>query len=247
VSEPVEGRQDPLDGRATVGIADRMVAAARELESKPDAQSTMDASVALALREISGCDGATLSLLERPGRLNVAAHTDDDALACDLLQHALREGPCLEAALDRRIVYGTGLASDPRWPAWGPRAVRVYGINSVLCLQLFTSSETLGTLSLYSRARGAFGPQERDDAVATAAHVAVAIASARQADRLSAAIDTRTVIGQACGILMERFQLGAQQAFDVLARISSQKNVKIREIARELIDTGTLPGTRTDD
>lgn len=223
-------------------LAERMSKAARELQAEPDPQATMEAAVWLAAANVRGCDGAAITMAERRGRIDTPAYTDDVSLGGDLLQYELSEGPCLDALWEERVVHSADVGTDPRWPNWGPRFVSEYGVNSVLCFQLFTREESLGALNLYSRSRAAFDSQDRDDGLALAAHIAVAISAAQTEEQLSRALDSRSLISQSVGILMERYQLNSTAAFEVLSRVSSESNVKIRDIARELIETGRLRG-----
>lgn len=110
-----------------------------------------------------------------------------------------------------------------------------------MCLQLFTAEDTLGALNLYSLQEDAFDETARVEALALARHVAVALAAAQQIGQLRLAIEGRTVIGQAEGILMERFDLTARQSFSTLVRVSSVTNRKLLAIATELVTTGQVP------
>jgi AmiR/NasT family two-component response regulator len=74
-----------------------------------------------------------------------------------------------------------------------------------------------------------------------AAHASVALARIRSERDLWRAIDSRHLIGQAQGILMERFKLSPERAFSVLRRHSQQHNIKLHQVAGELISTGKLP------
>jgi len=96
-------------------------------------------------------------------------------------------------------------------------------------------------LNLYSREPEAFDLDDIYNGEALAAHVAVALAASRQAEQLGMAIATRTVIGQAEGILMERFDISAEQAFAVLRRVSSHSNVKLNRVAEQLVRTRETP------
>jgi transcriptional regulator with GAF, ATPase, and Fis domain len=231
----------PLTGRAS--LAERMSRVARDLQDAPDPAATIRAAAILAEANVRGCDAAALSMIERHGRIETQAYTDEIALGGDLLQYTLGEGPCLTAVWEERVVHSTDLAADPRWPAWGPRVASQYGVHSILCFQLFNRADALGALNLYSRRRAGFDEQDLDDGLALSTHIAIAVTVAQKTDQLTRALDSRTLIGQAVGVVMERYQLDATAAFQVLARISSETNSKILEIARELIDTGRLPGT----
>jgi AmiR/NasT family two-component response regulator len=79
--------------------------------------------------------------------------------------------------------------------------------------------------------------------VAFAAHAAVALEAAQTEAHLRSGLVTRTVIGQAEGILMERLKITADQAFGVLSRLSQESNVKLRDLARNLVETGEIPSS----
>jgi AmiR/NasT family two-component response regulator len=69
----------------------------------------------------------------------------------------------------------------------------------------------------------------------------VALAGAEHEEQLRAGMTSRDLIGQAKGILMERFRLTPHQAFDVLSRVSQELNRKLVDVAAELTETGALP------
>lgn len=123
----------------------------------------------------------------------------------------------------------------------GPRVSTQLGVAGMLCVQLFTTADTLGGLNLYSHRADAFDDDSADVATYLAAHVAVAVAETQNSDQLRLAAVNRTVIGQAQGILMERFSIDAARAFDVLRRVSQDNNVKLRNVAQNLISTRHTP------
>ena len=118
---------------------------------------------------------------------------------------------------------------------------------SALSFQLFVTGSNLGALNLYARRPRAFGEESEDVGLVLAAHAAVALAGAQHEQNLQRAVSSRDTIGQAKGILMERHKLTADQAFDVLARVSQELNRKLVDIARELAETGAVPGDRRRD
>jgi hypothetical protein len=97
----------------------------------------------------------------------------------------------------------------------------------------------LGALNLYSRQGNAYTEDNLDEAIAIAAHAAVA--AAQHIDQLGIGMARRTLIGQAVGILMERYNLDADRAFSVLVRLSSTENRKLFDIASELVDQRRRP------
>lgn len=224
-------------------MTERLTRAARELQSARDPQATMQTAADLAASNVPGCDAAGISLTTRGGGIRTPAVSADFIVDCDLLQDELRQGPCLEAAWNEKVVHSPDVATDDRWPVWGQRVAAEHGIGSVLCLQLFTHNDVLGGINLYSHERHAFDADSLDEAAALAAHIAIAVSSAETQQQLRQAIDTRTLIGQAVGIVMERYRVDAGTAFQVLVRTSSHANVKIRDIAAELVETGNLRGT----
>ncbi len=123
---------------------------------------------------------------------------------------------------------------------FGRRAAEL-GVGSMLCYQLFIEGDQLGAMNLYARTRRAFDDDSEDVGRMLAAHAAVAVAGAEHEENLRTAVNSRDVIGQAKGILMERHKLTADQAFGVLARVSQEMNRKLVDVARELTDTGAVP------
>ena len=129
---------------------------------------------------------------------------------------------------------------DTRWPHWGPR-VAEQGAGSVLSIRLATSTETLGAINLYARETHAFGPDDVDLAVVFAVHATNALNASRLVTGLQTAVHNRHLIGVAQGILMSRYGLSLAHSFDVLRRYSSHRNIKVRDLAQEIVDRGVLP------
>ncbi len=232
-----------LSGMSLEDLTGQLAAVARDLSAE-DVEQTLDKAVALAVDLIHGCDAAGVSLVRRGKSVETPAYTDPRVLRGDELQYELAEGPCMDAVWEHDIVISEDLARDDRWPKWAPRVVEELGARSMLCVQLFTDAETLGGLNLYSWRPGAFSMRDdRHEGLALGAHVAVALASAQQIEHLNAAVVSRTVIGQACGILMERFDIDANRAFQVLQRVSSHTNTKLHQVASQLVETRRLPKT----
>lgn len=223
-------------------LADRLGVIARELRTQSeDVADTLESVVAIATDLVPACDEAGVTLMRRKGGITTPAATGEVARAGDALQVELNEGPCLDALWGQEVVSSSNLAADLRWPQWGPRIARDFEVGSMLCVRLFTDEDTLGALNLYSLREDAFDEMARIEALALAAHVAVALAAAQEIGQLRVAIESRTVIGQAEGILMERFGLSAGQAFAALVRASSVANRKLSAIAGELVASRQLP------
>ncbi|GAA1571366.1 GAF and ANTAR domain-containing protein [Kribbella hippodromi] len=213
---------------------------ALELHKQPDTDRTVQA-VAEFATALVGADHAGVMLVHGRKRVEIAATTGPVVDRADQLQLELDEGPCLSAIEAGATFVITDTRSEPRWPRWC-HEVNQLGIGSVLSIRLATDESKVGALNLYADTVDRFG--DPDDIVVgqiLAQHASIALDSARKLDNLHEAVDGRTVIGQAQGILMERFDLHPDQAFAVLRRYSQQTNTRLGEIARKLVATRELP------
>jgi GAF domain-containing protein len=219
----------------------------RNLFSAGSVTDTLGQVVELAVATVEGCDFAGLFLIDGDV-VTTPVHTHRIVELVDVLQHETGEGPCLDAISQGAIFYAEDLAHDTRWPHFAPQATTA-GIRSVLALPLVADG-TLGAINLYARYPAAFGVVDRAKGAILASLAALALSAAhvyedeeRRSDNFHAALTTREVIGQAQGILMERERIGADEAFDILRRASQHLNVKLREVAQNLVDTGERPDT----
>ena len=206
-------------------------------------QEAMDRAVVVATKIIPGCDAAGVCVVYRGDRIDTHATSTDELKQVDALQHELDEGPCLEALRKDHTVVSNDLATDDRWPTWGPEVVERVGMRSSVSYRLYVNDKDLGALNLSGASAEAFTAEDVQDGLALAAHVGVALAAAQEVQQLEKALNGRTVIGQATGILMERFDLEPDRAFSVLSRMSQQRNVKLREVAEQIVETRQVPTT----
>jgi hypothetical protein len=198
-----------------------------------DLDATLSQVTAAAVELIP--DAAHASITVRHGdSLQTVNTTSQGVLVLDAAQYALHEGPCFEAATDAAQVTAPDLAADPRFPSYGPRAVEA-GISAQAAFRLFErNGGTQGALNLYATKPGAFADLE-DTAALFRSQAAVAIAYAYEITNLNEALETRTTIGQAMGIVMERYHLNDERAFAFLTRLSQHRNVKLRRVAEEIV------------
>lgn len=185
----------------------RFASVARQLLEEPDEEQTLDRAVALAVDIVEGCDQAGISIVYQGNRLQTPAATSEAVRHGDEWQYELGEGPCLDSLQQEQTTISRDLARQSRWRRWAPRVVEELGVRSMLCFQLFTDSESLGVLSLYSKEVDAFDDNAQAVGLALAPQIAVALAAARRIETQARGLATRTVIGQAQGILMERYDL----------------------------------------
>ncbi|MBD8869814.1 GAF and ANTAR domain-containing protein [Nocardioides donggukensis] len=216
-----------------------------ELFAQGEEHPTLEAICHGSLAVLPAAEFCGITVRRRRHRLETVCSSDPLADACDELQYQLDEGPCVDSAREDEpyLVHETG--ADPRWPRWGPRVAKL-GVHSIVSVQLTSSIRTdpddpLGAINIYSRRPEAFTEDDLALALVYATHAGNALASVRQVSGLQAAMHGRHLIGVAQGVLMQRYELTMEQAFETLQRYSSHANVKLREVAETVIAEGRLP------
>lgn len=204
-------------------------------------EETVEKVLEFTLKAI-GCDYAGVIFVRGRQDIETAAATDPIVAKLDAMQLEVGEGPDVSVLEDRLSVIVSDTRTETRWPLWASR-VHEAGIRSLLSVRMYTDDETIGTLNAYSRHPDAFDVDDQAVAHILARHAAVAFGTARKIENLWSAVDARKRIGQAQGILMERFDLSADQAFAVLLRYSQDNNVKLRVVADRLVETRELAVT----
>lgn len=213
----------------------------RILERMSSLPEMLEQAAHLAV-ELPGAEMAAVCLVSGHARIETKSATDELAERADRLQVEVAEGPLFHAIERQVVVYLDDLADENRWPRWTCRMVSDLGLRSMLSYQLFIDSEGLGALNLYSRKPHAFDLDVLDTGYLFAAHVGVAVSQLKERTSLKSAIASRTLIGQAEGILMERYGLDGDAAFNALRRVSQNRNIKLRDVALELVQTRHLEG-----
>lgn len=219
--------------------ADAFARLATELHDSDGVDETVDTVVQYAVRALN-CRHAGVALAVRGGQPEIGAVTDPLIARLYAFQIAAGEGPMIAALRDEVLVRVADVATDRRWPQWS-ELVCPSGIRTVLHLPLMIANRASGVLSLYGEVPNGFTGDDEAVAHILARHAAVAVASAQSEASLAQAVDARKLIGQAMGILMERYGLSDDRAFEVLKRYSQDSNTKLRDVAQQLIDTRTLP------
>lgn len=241
------GRPSEREGVGVRGddVLARLAELARELAAASDLRELEQLVVAGAVADVPGAEHASICVSDRCRRGRTVVATSDLARLVDALQYQEREGPCLDTLFEEVTVRTGPLGTDPRWPRFGVAAARA-GVHSMMSVQLFTDGRDLGALNLFAAAPETFTDRAEQVALALAAHAAVATVASEQIRSLHLAVDSRDVIGQAKGVLMERHRVDDATAFAVLVRYSRDTNVKLVDIARNVIEHGApLPGERS--
>jgi GAF domain-containing protein len=213
---------------------------ARALAVAPDEETRLKVAVHAAVDLVTRCDHAGITINEH-GRLVTRASSDDLVCRANQLQTELGEGPCLDVRRDQNTFVSPALAVERRWPTWAPRVHAELEVDSMMSLLVYTDEHSFGALSLYCGDGCRFDADDVAVAQALAGHLSVAMAAERQIDQLGLALHNRNLIGQAQGVLMERYDMNADQAFDYLRRISSHSNRKLAAVAAEIAQTRRIP------
>lgn len=243
----MEPEQYPAD------LAETFSEVARRLHRAETVEATLQEIAEVACKTVPGCDFAGMCLV-RGKSIETPAQTDKAVAELDAIQSEIGEGPCVDAIVEHKTFYVEDLKAETRWPAFATEAVQ-RGMASMLSFRLFieeneAGERTMGALNLYSRQRAAFDESAREVGLILASHASVALAAAQalahqkdEVANLHQAVASRDLIGQAKGILMERERLTADQAFDVLRRASQHVNLKLKEVAERVTETGERPPT----
>lgn len=209
------------------------------LASAPDEAARLKLAVESATTLVSRCDHAGITIHQKRD-VATAVSSDDVVRRANDLQHELGEGPCLDVRRDQNTLVSTDLAQEHRWPVWASRVHAELGVGSMMSLLVYTDEHSYGALSLYARYGRRFDADDVAVGQALAAQLAVSMTTERHIDQLGLALHNRLVIGQAQGILMERLDITAEQAFDYLRRASMHLNRKVVDVADEIARTRTL-------
>ncbi|MFJ7213857.1 GAF and ANTAR domain-containing protein [Amycolatopsis sp. NPDC098790] len=212
------------------------------LDVTPTVGGVLRLVVGAASALVPGADLVSVTLREPDGTYHTPVETDAVAVRLDQVQYDHAEGPCVESARPDgpAIGWSQNLAQDPRWPSFGPAAAG-FGYHSVLATALLPDAlppRRSGALNIYSSRPEAFDSRSIDLALLLATHASLALAHTEavvaadlEREHLHRAVESRDVIGQAKGILMQRRGITADEAFDVLRRASQDLNVKLADLA----------------
>jgi GAF domain-containing protein len=210
------------------------------LASGGDLKSFLGDLVHLAVGHTPAAEACGLTLARSTGGVTVHA-TGPLAQEADERQYEVDDGPCLQALREGVVVRVEDMPAEWRWGPY-PELAAQAGVRSSLSLPLDVEGRTRGALNLYSTRPAAFGAEDEAEAGRWAAQAAGALAVALRiadgddrADQLLGGLDTRTMIGQAIGLVMAQERCTADQAFALLRVSSQRRNVKLRDIAAALV------------
>jgi hypothetical protein len=238
---------NPVDNETVHHLQEILVGAGNAVEFL----SGLSGLAAEAVSDAAGSEiecAVTLKLRRRP---TTAAGSSARALELDQVEQMLGDGPCLRALREMSPVLIDDVAQDARWNIYTEELVK-RNVHSTLGVPLEITSDASAALNFFATRPGVFTADVYDKAVGFAAaahntlHLSVRINTAQnRADDLEAALESRTAINLACGVIMAQNRCSQQEAMGILTRVSSNRNRKLRDVARELIEQLSADGVKT--
>ncbi len=222
----------------THDLALRMAELARATASPRSVDDVLAGVTAAATEMIPGTDTCGVLLIGKGGKYESLFGTSELIYKIDALQEECGgEGPCIQAAIDELIVRTDDFTTERRWPKYSAAVTELGGVRSGLSFKLYTGDTTAGALNLFGLKPHAFDGESEVIGSVLAAHAAAAILASRHSEQLESALNSRDVIGQAKGVIMERFNVDAMRAFDMLRELSQTSNTRLIDIANRVIET----------
>jgi GAF domain-containing protein len=215
----------------------RIAELVQNLHSRSDADTdTVIAELAEhAAVEIPGAQYAGITVTHNGKHIETPAATHFYPMLLDKVQQRHQEGPCLTAAWEEKTIHVADLETDDRFPLYRQDALAETPIRTIMAFQLFIAGETMGALNVYAEEPNVFGDESRNIGLAFAAHSSVAWNSARRDEQFKNALASRDTIGQAKGMIMERYGVDAVQAFELLRKLSQDSNVPLIKVATQIV------------
>jgi GAF domain-containing protein len=189
-----------------------------------------------AVAGIPGADSAGITVAYRDGKVTNAIATDHYPVQLDEIQQRRKQGPCLSADWEHHVIRINDMAVEDRWPYFCRDTLEETLIRSVMSFRLFADQHKMGALNFYAEQPNAFDDEAAELGVIFATHTALAWSMVRRNEEFRSALASRDLIGQAKGMVMERFKIDAVQAFELLKRLSQSSNTALAEVAKQLVE-----------
>ncbi|MBV8860984.1 MAG: GAF and ANTAR domain-containing protein, partial [Mycobacterium sp.] len=188
-----------------------------------------------ATEAVPGAQYGGITVTKRRRLSETAAATHRYPVVLDEIQRRLQQGPCLSAAEGQHSIRIDDLGADDRWPLYRDEALAHTPIRSILSFGVFRDGQTSAALNFYAEPTRAFDAGSVDSGLVSATHTALVWIMLRRDQQFRRAIASRDVIGQAKGMLMERFDIDAAAAFVLLKRTSQNSNTPIARLAQRVV------------
>ncbi len=234
-----------VDAVEMVELSSELAVLGADLRGADDDAAALLRLTQLAVKHIQGCDWASVTVM-RAGTGSTLAASDELALAADTLQYQTGQGPCLSAAQDNENYLLFDVATETRWPVFTAALTAQTPVRSVLSFQL--PAEEHSALNLFAQQPGAYSADDVTTGTIFAAQASSLVALHHAQDKtaqLERALDTSREIGAAIGVLMAHHKITRAAAFTLLRQASQNLHITLRDIASDVVDTGTLPDLPT--
>jgi GAF domain-containing protein len=231
--------QDAMASKITPEIDADFKASLSLLEVSDDVDATMLRVASVACSMVDGCSFCSVSELSDDG-IRTRGANDPRAEQIDRIQYETRQGPCWVAATEREpLVYTANTSQNERWPEFSRRTANEVGVFSLLACRLVVGDppRALGAINMDGTGPSAFDSADMHVAMLLAAVTGVLLDAAQREAQLTAALETRGLIGQAMGILMAQSDINSDEAFDQLRLASQRMNIKLRDLARSIAES----------
>ena len=221
-------------------LSQSLAMAASTLDGPIDVGELLHLICWAAIDNVPGAEYAGITLADRHGKLETPAATHPLVHQVDGLQYQFNQGPCVDAVQGRWQARSDDLSVDVRWPEYGPLAAEL-GIVSQMGIELFDEPGLIAGLNLYSSTVGAFDDDTVEAAMLFAIQATHTLGRVMTQKQLTDAMTTSTTIGRATGVVMQRFRLSADRAFELLTRVSRIHDVTLEVLAGQILDELTDP------
>jgi GAF domain-containing protein len=221
-------------------------------EKVSDFLSGLSGMAAAAVSDAAGDEIECAITVKLRRRSSTAAGSSPRAVALDQVEQSLGDGPCIKALRDMAPALIDDVATDTRWPAYN-RKLAEANVRSTLGVPLEIGADASAAMNFFASKPGVFTADVYEKAVGFAAaahstlHLSVRINTAEtRAEDLEAALESRTAINLACGVIMAQNRCSQAEAMEILTKVSSNRNRKLRDVAKELIENLTGSGVKTN-
>jgi transcriptional regulator with GAF, ATPase, and Fis domain len=236
---PAERTAPEIEAAVQAQFDSTMQDSIKLLKVSDDVEETMRRVTGVVCTMFDGCTFCSVSMLDGESIKTIGA-TDAKAEAVDRIQYETREGPCWTAATEPKLlVYTPNNADDSRWADFSRRTADEVGLFSLMACRLVVGDppKALGALNIYGSEPGAFDHADHQLAMLLAAVTALLLDAAQRQAHLTAALESRGLIGQAMGILMAQSDITSDEAFEQLKAASQRMNIKLRDLARTIAES----------
>jgi AmiR/NasT family two-component response regulator len=237
--------QAATGGADTGRIHRRIAQHVHDLRNRPnmDVDAVVTDLVETAASSIPGAQYAGITVVHKRTHVRTQAATHRYPVVLDDIQGRHLQGPCVSAQWEHHTVRIPDLTTEIRWPKYCRDALQATPVRSIMSFELFTGGEMLGALNVYADQSNAFTGETEEVGLVLATHAALTWDAIRKEHQFASALASRDMIGQAKGMIMERYRINAVQAFEILKRLSQDSNTPLAQIAQRVVASdsdGTL-------